>query len=86
MVSVVPNIQASYTINSQAPPPATTSGLPERSKTESGSEGPVVAFSAGVNTAFLLEREDLGTSPWQDVFLGNETKMFFPSYGIFSAI
>jgi hypothetical protein len=35
---------------------------PERSKTERGSEGPGLALSAGVHTAFLLEREDLGTS------------------------
>ncbi len=39
---------------------------PERSKTERGSEGPGLALSAEVHhevhTAFLLEREDLGTS------------------------
>jgi hypothetical protein len=35
---------------------------PESSKTEKGSEGPGRALSAGVHTAFLLEREDLGTS------------------------
>jgi hypothetical protein len=34
----------------------------ERSKTERGSEGPGLALSAGANTIFLLEREDLGTS------------------------
>jgi hypothetical protein len=36
--------------------------MPERSKTERGSEGPGLAFLAGAHIVFLLEREDLGTS------------------------
>ncbi len=36
-------------------------GGPERSKTEKGREGPALALSAGAQTVFLLEMEDLGT-------------------------
>jgi hypothetical protein len=61
---------------------------PERSKTEGGSEGPDLALSAGAQTIFLLEREDLVTSlllcPVKMFRQG--TKMLFLCYGIFSAI
>jgi hypothetical protein len=70
-VTGVPNIQASYTINSHARPPPSQpprAACPERSKTENDSEGPGLDLSDGAHTAFLLERDDLGTSPWQDVW------------------
>jgi hypothetical protein len=35
---------------------------PERSKTERGRDGPGLALLAGVQTVFLLEREDFGMS------------------------
>jgi hypothetical protein len=35
--------------------------VPERSKTERGREGPGLSLSAGGHTAFVLEREDLGS-------------------------